>query len=205
MADTPTTPVGPAAPPTEEQRQCRKCGETKTVKPETWVYRPDKKKVYHAHGTLCLACEKKRKQEYEARRGLIIAAVAPAEPTEKPDDARKELKAAAKLDVARSLKAGSHVLNDLSAGALARLAEYVEDPEHEMHAWALEFTLQRILPRKLYEELGGEAAGLGALQDKRPVFVVNVHPAAPQIGNTYEHGGDVVDVNVAPAQISKAS
>lgn len=160
----------------------------KEVKPETWVYRPDKKKVYHAHGTSCLECEKKRKQEYEARRGQITAVLDAGEAKDAkatPKDQRVALKDASKLDVARALKAGSQVLNEVAPGVLARILEYLEDPEHEHHMWALELVAQRILPRKLYEELGGEAAGIGALQDRRPQFIVNVGLATPaQISGT---------------------
>jgi len=175
-----------------------KCGDTKAMTPETWVYKINKQKVYQAHGQSCLACEKKRKAAYDARRKLIEAGLLPA-PTEpakagSPEDKRKELKTAAKLDVARALKAGSQVLNDLAASALARLAEYVEDPDHELHSWALEFTLQRVLPRKLYEELGGEAAGVGALRDARPQFIVNVLPAVPAAPVGPVHEGEFTDV-----------
>lgn len=192
------------APPPEEKRTCRRCNETKVVKPETWVYRPDRKKQYLAYGTVCLACEKARKAEYEKRRDQIVAELAPPKPNskEKPEEARKTLTAASKLDVAQALKAGSRVINEYAPAVLARMLEYLEDPTSEHHTWALEFFAQRIMPRKLYEELGGAAAGIGSLQDKRPQFVIQVLPAQPAAaeGRVFSQTGEVETVEVLPAQ-----
>jgi hypothetical protein len=109
------------------------------------------------------------------------------------DDKRKALKAASKLDVAEALKTGSIATNKVAPSVLARLMEYLEDPEHKHHLWALEFFAQRILPRKLYEELGGQAAGTGGLQPQRPMFVLNVMPATPGApqGTVYDQEGNV--------------
>ena len=60
---------------------------------------------------------------------------------------------------------------------MATVLEYATNRNHELHKWALELLAERILPRKLYEELGGRAAGVGSLNDKRPVFQVNILPA----------------------------
>jgi len=91
------------------------------------------------------------------------------------------------------LKAGSFALNHAAPGVMARIMEYLEDPEHKHHLWALELFAQRILPRKLYEELGGQAAGVGALSDRRPMFVLNVLPASPSApqGTVYDQDGNV--------------
>jgi len=84
-------------------------------------------------------------------------------------------------------------LNQAAPGVMARIMEYLEDPEHKHHLWALELFAQRILPRKLYEELGGQAAGVGALSDRRPMFVLNVMPATPGApqGTVYDQDGNV--------------
>lgn len=191
------TPAEHPAPPPPDQRTCRKCNETKFVTPESWVYKPDKKKVYHAHGLVCLACEKKRKAEYEARRDQLAAVVKPAKSvsTEKPDEKRQALTAASKLDAANALKIGSRALNDAAPGILARVLMWSEDEGHEQHAWAVEFLAQRILPRKLYEELGGTAAG-GQLADKRPQYVIQILPAQPGApeGRVVEGQAHVVDI-----------
>ena len=128
-----------------------------------------------------MACERVRKTEYEAKRDKIAAAVASiatSDPDGKPGEKRKDVVAANKLDVALALKAGSKVLNQYAPAVMARILEYLEDPESEHHLWALELLAQRILPRKLYEELGGQAAGVGALGDRRPQFTINILPAA---------------------------
>lgn len=175
-----------AAAPTPEQRQCIKCNERKVVSPETWPYRKQQRAgaTYSAHGATCLACERKRKAEYEARRDKIAKLVAeiPADPAAGDKSVATQQKtalASSKLDVAKALKAGSKVLNEYAASVLARVLEAFEDPDSPRHDWAVTFLAERILPRKLYEELGGQAAGVGSLQDKRPVFIVQVLPATP--------------------------
>lgn len=179
--------------PDPEKRTCTKCGETKVVTPESWVYRKGRQNQYQAHGAKCLACEKKRKAEYEARRDQIAtkAAVVPdSDPKGKPEDKRKALAKLSKLDVAHALRAGSHVLNEYAPAVLARVLEYLEDPDSEHHIWALELLAQRVLPRKLYEELGGRAAGTDAINNKRPVYTINVSVAAPGSepqGQVYEN------------------
>lgn len=185
-----------------------KCNESKVVTPESWPYRKGRGAhgTYSAYGGVCKACEKTRKQEYEARRDKIAALVAdvPAGPQSgKPEDknARRDAVATSRLDVAKALKAGSRVLNEYAASALARLIEYAEDPHHEHHLWAVQLMVERILPRKLYEELGGAAAGIGSLQDKRPQFVIQVLPATPEQpqGRLIEGEAETVEVRAIPA------
>lgn len=184
----PTAPAGADNPePPKEQRTCQYCNAVKIITPETWPYRKGRDGHYAAHGARCMDCEKKRKSEYEARRDAVAKAILPPKEDEKKDaktPAKKE-----RLDVARALKAGGHVLNNYAPSALARLVEYAEDPLSPHHIWALELMLQRVLPRKLFEELGGQAAGVGALQDRRPQFVLNIHPAQPDApqGRVYEN------------------
>lgn len=175
-----TAQPGPANPIGE--RTCRKCDQAKPVSPETWPYKKARTGLYGAHGQICLACEKQRKAEYEARRDKIaesVKSIATLDPTGKPDDKRKEITAANKLDVAHALKTGARVVNEYAPAVMARILEYLEDPESPHHIWALELLAQRILPRKLFEELGGQAAGVGSLNDKRPMFQINVLPATP--------------------------
>jgi hypothetical protein len=186
-----TAPASPANP--QEERVCTKCDARKIVTPETWPYRKGRTGQYQAHGGYCMDCEKVRKSKYEDRRKAIASGVTatPVPATGSADEKRKALKTASKLDVAQALKAGSIVMNEAAPGVLARIMEYLEDPEHRHHIWALELFAQRILPRKLYEELGGQAAGVGALNDKRPMFVLNVLPASAGTpsGNVYDQEG----------------
>lgn len=201
MASEPetTTPSDQTAALVFEQRTCRVCNETKVSVPEQWPYRKTQRdKVYKAYGQVCLACEKKRKAEYEKRRDAIAAAVAPPKATVKDpvEEKRKAAIAANKLDVAQALKAGSRVLNEVAPAVMARMMLILEDPDHESHQWALEFFAQRILPRKLYEEIGAEAAGVGgsALADKRPMFQINVVTATPDAPHGRVITQEVIDV-----------
>lgn len=204
-----TSAPGPDHPAQPEQRTCRVCNETKAVSPETWPYRHKRKhEPYKAYGAVCMACEKKRKAAYEGRRDKIAALVAdvPSVPhSGNADDKGKQRDAVkqSKLDVAKALKAGARVLNEYAPSVLARVLEYAEDPEHELHQWALDILVNRILPRKLFEELGASAAGVGSLSDKRPQFVIQVLPAQPEHptgGLTIEGTAETVQVLPAPAE-----
>lgn len=157
-----------------ESRTCTKCDETKVVAPETWVYKRNRKGRYEVYGSVCKACSLKRQAEYDAQREKIKTEIVAAGKKD-PADVRKE----AKLDATRALKAGGVVLNHHAASVLARVLQYAEDPDHPLHQWALDKLVDRILPRKLYEELGAQAAGVGGLNDKRPMFNIQILPAQP--------------------------
>ena len=186
------TPSGADNPP--EKKACRICKAEKEARPDLWPHRRGREGHYGAYGAVCLMCEKIRKAKYEERRKELATGVAAtlAPTTGTPGEKQKALKVASKLDVAQALKAGSIAMNQVAPGVMARIMEYLEDPEHRHHIWALELLAQRILPRKLYEELGGQAAGVGALQDRRPMFVLNVLPAQPgaQGGAVYDQEGN---------------
>ena len=201
----PEQPTG-AQPSAPEQRTCRECSATKAVSPETWPYRNKGKGTpYQAHGLRCLDCEKKRKAVFDARRRSITTLVddIPSVPVfGKSEDKTKQQEAlkASKLDVAKALKAGARVLNEYAPSVLARVLEYADDPDHEHHLWALELLAQRILPRKLFEELGGAAAGIGSLEKQRPQFLIQVLPAvAEPSGVTHQGHAELVEVKSLPA------
>ena len=195
-----TAPAGADNP--IEKKACRICKAEKEARPDLWPHRRGREGFYLAYGAVCLSCEKKRKATYEERRKALATGVAAATPVPAKgttdDKQRKALKSANKLDIAQALKAGSIAMNQVAPGVMARIMEYLEDPEHRHHLWALELLAQRILPRKLYEELGGQAAGVGALQDRRPMFVLNVLPAQPggQQGNVYDQEGNAQIVSL---------
>jgi hypothetical protein len=187
-----------AAPDAPEIRDCAKCSESKAVSPETWPYRKGRTGRYQAYGAVCLLCERARKAEYEGRRDKIKALVA------KVDDDEKDGKKDTKLDVAAALRAGGKVLNEYAPNVLARLLQYADDPEHPMHQWALDKLVDRVLPRKLYEELGGQAAGIGGLNDKRPIFNIQILPSQPeQPGRVIEHEATTVELLPAPVAPTK--
>jgi hypothetical protein len=204
MEGATTAPAGVDNPQedSQESRTCTKCDATKVTSPANWPHRKGRQGHYLAYGSICMECEKKRKATYEERRKALATGVAAATPVPAKgttdDKQRKALKSANKLDIAQALKAGSIAMNQVAPGVMARIMEYLEDPEHRHHLWALELLAQRILPRKLYEELGGQAAGVGALQDRRPMFVLNVLPAQPggQQGNVYDQEGNAQIVSL---------
>lgn len=191
MASPETTAAAPEAP---ETRDCAKCSESKVVSPETWPYRKGRTGRYQAYGAVCLVCERARKAAYEGQRDKIKALVA------KADGDEKDGKKATKLDVAAALRAGGKVLNEYAPSVLARLLQYADDPEHPMHQWALDKLVDRVLPRKLYEELGGQAAGVGGLNDKRPVFNIQILPAQAEQGRTIEGQVQLLEVLPAPTK-----
>jgi hypothetical protein len=158
--------------------------------------------VYAAHGLICLLCERARKADHEKRKQEIISLV-----DESPTTDAKEAKEKSKLDAALALKLGARALNQIAPSVLARLAQYADDPDSEFHGMALEFFAQRLAPRKLYEELGGEAAGLGAMSDRRPQFIVNVMPAtAPApAGRVIDSTSEVTEFKVLPSPTGSGS
>jgi hypothetical protein len=189
-----TAPPGAANP--LDKRTCAYCKAEKVVTPETWPYRRGREGHYQAHGARCLECEKVRKAKYEETRDDIAKRLGspPA-----PDKDKANGKKPTKLDIDAALKAGGIALNMVAPAVLARIMMYLDDEESVHHVWALEFFAQRILPRKLYEELGGQAAGVGALNDKRPQFIVNVLPAVLGAqGQVYENEIPALPREVAP-------
>ena len=164
-----------------EIRACSNCNNLVQVDPLNWAYRDGKPLG------ICLACQTKAKTR-QRERELRAATAAPGQPVptavkrktvETKPVAKAEAKAISKLEAVHALKAGATVLNEQAAFVMAKIVEYASNPEHKYHLWALELMAQRILPRKLYEELGGQAAGVGSLADKRPTFQINILPSAP--------------------------
>jgi hypothetical protein len=168
-----------------EHRTCHNCNATKPVAAGVWAFKPG-----GAPLKICFACQQARKADSHAQRAMqalqpLATDTKPPAKKEPPADVA-EVKKEAKLDVAKALKIGARITNDHAEMVMARVLQYANDPTHELHKWALELLAERILPRKLYEELGGQAAGVGSLNDKRPMFNINILPAVP--------GGDTARV-----------
>lgn len=160
-----------------ESRACSNCNNHVQVDPLYWAYKDGKPLG------LCLACQTKcktRQRERELREPIKPAVGTVAKKAKPAAIVKAEVKAVSKLEATNALKAGAVVLNEHAAFVMAKVIEYASDPEHKHHLWALELLAQRILPRKLYEELGGQAAGVGSLNDKRPTFQINILPAVSE-------------------------
>jgi hypothetical protein len=183
-----TEPFAAGSPATgPERRLCSNCHETKPVVPGAWAFKPGGDALQ-----ICLVCQTTRKAD---ARAAAEKAKASGDKPKTPKAIRDD----AKLDVAKALKTGAAIANEYVDLVMARVLQYAADPEHKMHGWALQFLAERIMPRKLYEELGGQAAGVGGLNDKRPMYIVQVLPAAPAEphGRTLE--GEVRVVESLPA------
>jgi hypothetical protein len=205
VSGQPTVVAGADNP--QETRVCRKCSTETVVSPSTWPYHKTGR-GYTAYGGVCQACETARKQDQKRRAKDLekLGGDVPTHPIRKDDKdaegkaAQKEALAQSRLDVARSLKIGSRTLNEYAPAVLARVLQQFEDASDPAHQWAVQFLAERILPRKLYEELGGQAAGVGSLKDQRPQFLIQVVAASPDVsaGRVIEHG-QVQTVEALPA------
>jgi hypothetical protein len=168
-----------------ERRTCANCNETKPVVPGAWAFKPGGDPLQ-----ICLVCQTMRRAESRAAKKQ--------DSSDKPKTP-KAIREDAKLDVAKAFRTGAAIANEYVDLVMARVLQYASDPKHHLHAWALQFLAERIMPRKLYEELGGQAAGVGGLNDKRPVFNIQILPAQPSepAGRVIE--GQVQTVEVLPA------
>jgi hypothetical protein len=164
------------APAAGTRHVCRNCNEEKPVTPGSWAFKPGGDPLQ-----ICLVCQTLRKTEAKtARETARTAGYKPQTP--------KEIRGDAKLDIAKALRTGANIANQYVDLVMARVLQYAADPEHRLHGWALQFLAERVMPRKLYEDLGSAAAGSG-LGDKRPQFVIQVLPAQQE-----QPAGRVIDV-----------
>jgi hypothetical protein len=157
------------------RRVCRNCNEDKPVVPGAWAFKPGGEPLQ-----ICLVCQTLRKEEAKKPRKTD----GPKTPA--------AIRGDAKVDIAKSLRSGAAIANEYADVVLARILGYATDPTHKLHAWALDFLGSRIMPRKMYDDLGEQAAGLGT-GDKRPQFVIQVLPAQPQ-----EPTGRVINATPIP-------
>lgn len=174
----------PDAPAIGTRHVCRNCNEEKPVTPGSWAFKPGGDPLQ-----ICLVCQTIRKSEGKAQREAARTA------GDKPQTP-KEIRGDAKLDIAKALRTGASLANEYVDMVMARVLQYAADPEHRLHGWALQFLAERVMPRKLYEDLGSQAAGAG-LSDKRPQFLIQVLPAQQQ--QQQEPAGRIIDVTPVPS------
>lgn len=85
------------------------------------------------------------------------------------------------LEVVKALREGAQFLNGVAKTTLDTLAYYLGDVTHPHHEWAIKFVADRLLPKKLYEDLGAKEAGVFRAGDgaaSRPSVTIIVQPAA---------------------------
>lgn len=138
-----------------------------------------------------------RKVEAKAQRE------AAKEAGDKPKTPRA-IRGDAKLDIAKALKTGANIANEYVDSVMARVLQYASDPEHRLHGWALQFLAERVMPKKLYEDLGSQAAGSG-LGDKRPQFVIQVLPSQSKANEPRIIEAAHTIVEALPASTNKPS
>ena len=173
-----------------EMRRCKACGADLPYTTEHWPSHHSK-----AYGVLCRPCSRTRKRAFDKTyRNLRAAARAQgaaslSDPTKPPAggavvsttrDAKLGELRVRHLSVAHALREGADRLNEAAAGILATILEYAGNTQSPHHEWAIKLIAERVIPKKLYEDLGGQAAGIKAGQGTvRPAITVIVQQAAP--------------------------
>ena len=176
-------------------RECTKCRQEKPYTIEHW---PNAKG--NAVGSVCRLCSRLRKRDFDlsykqkrvAARTQSMAqlaetpAVAPAKSVavSLSRDAKDGELPLRQLEVAKALRVGAKRLNEAAQGILETILEYAGNSQSPHHEWALRLVAERVIPRKLYEDLGAQAAGIKAGQGTvRPavtIIVQGASPAAPE-------------------------
>jgi len=185
-----TLPVGS---PDTDARVCSTCQDIKLYTTEHWPELHGR-----AVGSVCRLCARLRKRGFDASyknervaartqtlASLANALTAPASAVvaSKIKDTLAAEVPLRQLEVAKALRAGSTLLNENARKILDTVLKYATDPSSPHHEWALRLMVERVLPKKLYEDLGAHAAGIssgGAGGANRPSVTIIVQPAAVQ-------------------------
>jgi hypothetical protein len=142
---------------------------------------------------MCRLCSRTYKRFFDKRaKGMRVAArtqqaaslngaaVVPAKDTavSKSKDKLPGELPLRQLEIVQALRAGAQYLNEQARTILDTLFIYVADPTHPHHEWALKLVAERLMPRKLYEDLGAKDAGIMAGEgSQRPSVTIIVQPA----------------------------
>jgi len=183
-----------AAPAAIALRRCVKCSADKQYTAEHWPATRGK-----PVGSVCRLCARIRKRDFDreykqtrvAARTQSLAQLAetPAAPARagavsKARDAREGELPLRQLEVARALRVGASRLNEAAQGILDTILEYAGNQQSPHHEWALRLIAERVIPRKLYEDLGAQAAGIkagqGGVRPAITIIVQGASPAAPE-------------------------
>ena len=175
------------------KRKCKICEVEKEYTTAEW---PSSKG--QPIGLVCRPCSKHRRRglekEYRQRRvaartrnlrdmagKLMPQSAIERSVSQSPVRAKGELPVK-QLEVATALREGANVLNRRSRYILAKLLTYARDPTSPHHEWVMKLFADRMLPKKLFEDLGLQAAGVktgaGA---SRPTVNIIVQPATSPV------------------------
>ena len=175
---------------TAEKRQCKRCSLELPYTPEHWPATAGK-----AVGSVCRLCSRNRKRDFDrkykemrvAARTQSLASLADSAPAaatarsvSKTRDAKPGELPVRQLEVAQALRIGAARLNEKAEDILRTILDYASNSQSPHHEWALRLVAERVIPKKLYEDLGGQAAGIKAGQGAvRPAVTIIVQPATP--------------------------
>ena len=175
---------------TAEMRRCGGCGVEMPYTTQYYVSSNGK-----PFGTHCRPCSRKRKRDYDTaakaqRAAARAAGQASLTNMTKPPaggtavstsrDAKPGELPLRQLEIAKALRVGAARLNESVEGILATILEYAGNQQSPHHEWALKLIAERVIPKKLYEDLGSQAAGMKAGQGTvRPSITVIVQQATP--------------------------
>jgi hypothetical protein len=176
-------------PKAGEPRVCSAC---KVEKPYTSTYYPVAGEK--PTGTVCRDCAKVRRKHYEKQqrekkaeaqaKSLAVLAKDPAalaRAAGKSPQALSKVSGALQrqLEAATALSAGAATLNKHAQALLDTIIDYAKRPSSIHHEWALKLLTERIVPRRLYEELGVQAAGIKTGEaTARPSVTIVIQPSA---------------------------
>ena len=172
--------IGTDPLPTDAVRKCRVCAEVKPFAASHWRTEPNGK----PRGWMCKACDSARSSRKARRRSEVAKALrdaAGAERAHGPISGRVKTSVAAQLDSTEALRAGVRKANNIAETGLRTFGDYVADRSSPHHEWALKMLIERIMPAKLFAEMGLAGAGLGDKGGGKqaPNVQIIVQPAQP--------------------------
>lgn len=89
-----------------------------------------------------------------------------------------------RLQIGTALNIGADYVNRHAASILDRVIFYANHPESPHHEWALRMLADRVLPSKLYSDIGAAEAGVGKdTGSHRPPVTIIIQPANPAVPN----------------------
>lgn len=154
--------------PSEQTKQCRKCGETKPATTEFW---------YFHRGEPMPPCKECRKAAQRVDRTAPKPPVTPNPGANLPvPSAGRALARAGQADAEEVFRNGAAILKRHSARVLMRMVKYAEDPKSPHHWDALRFLAERGLSLKALTSVVEGAKNAPAVM---PTIVFNVGAGTP--------------------------